>query len=269
MTADFVPPLDACTLERLFVEDEASFRHVALYADLKQVLIDAGYGFRVLPPNLAGRWDRALLLNLTFWKAEAGEDVLVDRCLSADVVAHAAWHHLAARALSVTAGSSPSAASMILGESVASAFDLYLVGRLLGHAPDSTFLETQVPAMTEAADAAGLDATEFETLLQEAAADPERAFAELRELLFDAAMGLLACKGIDEGHGVLARLDSRRFAPLLSRYELSNWVLHARAFACRDEGANARALAIERELRGAAVPLDWLEKHWVQPALKG
>ena len=42
---------------------------------------------------------------------------------------------------------SQSPEGFLLGESIASAFDMYLVGRLLGHSPDASFLETQVPAM--------------------------------------------------------------------------------------------------------------------------
>src|ERR1019366_9879676 len=176
-------------LDDLVIDDEASFRHVGLYADLKEILRRDGYEFRVLPASSEGRWDRALLLNLTFWASGTGGDVLVDDHLSADVVAHVAWHHLASRALP----SPPSAEALFLGEAIASAFDVYLVGRLLGHAPRSTFLATQVPAMADAAGAAGLSAEGFEVLLERIAADPERAFEELRELLYDATSALFGC----------------------------------------------------------------------------
>ena len=125
------------SVNELTIEDERSFRHVGLYADLKEVLFRAKYPFRVLPEGLAGRADRALLLNLTFWGAEAGGDVLESDTLPADVVAHAAWHHLAAKALPTIAGAAPSVDALFLGEAIASAFDVYLVGRLLGHAKSS------------------------------------------------------------------------------------------------------------------------------------
>src|SRR5678815_2810761 len=83
----------------LTIEDEASFRHVGLYADLKEIVERADYTFRVLPDGLRGRWDHALLLNLTFWGAKGGGDVLTDETIAADVVAHVAWHHLSAAAL--------------------------------------------------------------------------------------------------------------------------------------------------------------------------
>ena len=61
-------PFTLCSLSQVTIEDEASFRHVGLYADLKEVLRRANYRFRILPAQLAGRWDRALLLNLMVTK---------------------------------------------------------------------------------------------------------------------------------------------------------------------------------------------------------
>lgn len=264
------PKFSECTIERLTIDDEPAFRHVGLYADLKEILRRAGYRFRVLPPGLAGRWDRALLLNLTFWGADAGGDVLVDRHLPADVVAHAAWHYLASRALGAAPGAPQSPEALFLGEAIASAFDVYLVGRLLGFAADSSFLETQVPAMAEAAEGAGLSAADFSALLHCIAREPERAFAELRELLWDATLALLACGSAEEALVALAPFDEHRFGPLLHRYELSNWVLYARAYG-RAAGTApaevARVLAVDRALREAPVALDWLTAEWVLPAL--
>jgi hypothetical protein len=260
------PAFQSLTLDDLTIEDEASYRHVALYDDLKQILRRASYRFRVLPPSYAGRWDRALLLNLTFWGASAGGDVLESATLPADVVAHVAWHHLAVRALGGP-GERPTAEGLFLGEAIASAFDVYLVGRLLGHAPRSTFLETQVPAMADAAEAAGVSEDGFDALLQGVVRDPERAFEDLRQLLFDVSTALLACQDADEALATLARFDAHRFAPLLHRYELSNWVLYARAHAPGALGPDPRARAIDAALREDAVALDGLLTRWVTPAL--
>src|SRR5260370_42368277 len=101
----------------------------------------SGYLFRIHPEG-PERWDRAHLLNLTFWNA-AGGDVLEGRRIAADVVTHAAWHHLAALALGPERGARPSMEALFLGESIASAFDISLVGRRLAQAPRSSFLETQ------------------------------------------------------------------------------------------------------------------------------
>ncbi len=250
-------------LQELTIEDEPSFRHVGLYAELKAVLRRDRYVFRVLPESYRDRWDRALFLNLTYWGANAGGDVLVRDALPADVVAHAAWHHLAAREFASPDGAPMSAEAMFLGESVASAFDVYLVGRLLGHAPDSTFLETQVSAMADATDAAGLTEQAFEQMLQRITEAPEQAFEQLRQLLFDASLTLYASDSVDAALAALTSLDSHPFAALLHHYELSNWVLYARAYA--KAGTEDRALAVDRELRASTDSLTWLAKHWLSP----
>jgi hypothetical protein len=251
------------TIAALTIEDERSFRHVALYADLKEILRRDRYRFRILR-GPAATWDRALFLNLTFWSPDAGGDILVSDRIAADVVTHVAWHHLAARALKGRAGAAPSVESLFLGEAIASAFDLYLVGRLLGHAPRSEFLATQIPAMSDAAESAGVTADEFAALLGAIAGDPDRAFSDLRALLFDASVALHACKTAEHAARTLATFDAHRFGPLLHRYELANWVLYARAYGrpVADRGARA----VDRALRRKG--LAWLTAEWVAPALE-
>ena len=261
--------MDELAIDELVIDDEHSFRHVALYADLKEVLRRAKYRFRVLPAKGPPRWDRALFLNLTFWGARGGGDVLESDHLAADVVAHVAWHHLAASAFAGgAAGDSPPSADLLfLGEAIASAFDVYLVGRLLGHAPESSFLETQVPAMADAADAAGLSEAGFEALLEDIARDPDLAFEDLRQLLTDATRALTSCAGADDALVALSSFDGHRFAALLHRYELSNWVLYARAHASAALGPDPRVRAFDRALRAEKTPLDWLASAWIAPAI--
>lgn len=257
---------DERKIDALVIDDEKPFRHVAIYEDLKKTLQNAGYTFRVMPKDSAARWERALLLNLTFWGASDGGDVLVDDHLPADVVAHAAWHHLAARALESKDGSPLSAEALFFGEAIASAFDVYLVGRLLGHSPDSSFLESQVAAMADAAFAAGVSEDDFENLLDGIAKDPERAFEELRQLLFDASCDLMACADATAALNVMEKHDAHRFGPLLHHYELSTWVLYARAYARHALGADERVRTIDRELRGENDSVEFLRKRWMTPS---
>ena len=86
-------------LDELTITDEASFAHVALYARLKNALREAKYPFHVAAQGTPVSWDRATFLNLTFWSAEEGADVLCENSIPADVVAHVAWHHLATKQL--------------------------------------------------------------------------------------------------------------------------------------------------------------------------
>lgn len=248
-------PLRRVTLDQLAIRDERAFRHIGLYDALKQRLLDDRFEFCVVPPGES--WRRVLFLNLTFWNAAEPSDVLEDATIDADVVCHAAWHHLARKALHDIG----TADALFLGESIASAFDIYLVGRTLGHVKSSSFLDTQVPAMAAVAKDAGLSAKGFEALLATVAADPERAFEDLRQLLFDAATMLVGCDGLDAGVAALERFRGHRFAALLHHYEVSNWVLYGRAYA--KGTTDARVVAMDRALREASVSLDWLEARWL------
>ena len=258
--------LRTLTLKDLTIDDERSFRHVGIYETLKDVLLRDAVSFRVPEAgSRAATWDRVVFLNLTFWGTNEPADVLADEHIPADVVAHVAWHHLARKALGP---SSSTADGLFLGESIASAFDLYLVGRLLGHSPNAEFLETQVPALAAAAEAAGLPSRHFEALLGTIVEDPERAFEDLRELLFDATTSLVGASGVDDAVERLGQFDGHRFSPLLHHYEISNWVLYARAYAARGLEPDPRVRQIDTQLRSAGgtplVGLEWLEKNWIQ-----
>jgi hypothetical protein len=252
--------LRTLTLDDLTLRDEPALRHIGLYDTLKQLVRADGLRFRAPAPGSAhASWDRALFLNLTFWNASNPSDVLVDDTLDADVVCHVAWHHAARKALGADG---MSADALFLGESIASAFDLYLVGRTLGR-PPCDFLETQVPAMAEAASRAGMSDEDFAELLTSVADDPERAFEDLRALLFDVASSLVQAASVDEATAALDRFAGHRFIALLHHYELSNWILYARAYAARALAPDEEVRAVDRALREAPVSLDWLERHWL------
>ncbi len=252
--------LESCTLDDLEIDDEKSFRHVALYEALKSVLRTDRYRFLVPAGGGEGSWSRTLFLNLTYWSPSAEGDVLAGPHLDADVVAHVAWHHVAKKALANVA---PCAGGLFLGESIASAFDVYLVGRLLGHAPESSFLETQVPAMVDAAVESGASERDVQALLDAVVKDPERAFEDLRELLFDAALALAACTDPREADAVLDRFASHRFACFLHHFELSTWVLYAKAYAPAPAACGEAVRAIDASLRSAPDALAWLESTWL------
>jgi hypothetical protein len=264
-------PLHSASLDDLTIDDRSAFTAVALYLRLEDFLRRSGHRFLIPETDEALSWDRALFLNLTYWNAEAGGDVLTEARLPADVVAHAAWHELCARQLapSPATGGPASAEALFFGESIASAFDLYLVGRLLPRAPDCDFITTQVPIMTECAAEAGLPEAAFAALLEEVARQPERAFEDLRALLLDAALALAACRTAPEAQAALEALTGRRFAPLLHHYQLSNWILYARAYAPGRAAPDAAVRAVDRQLREAPVSLDWLDANWLAPALAG
>lgn len=258
-------PLRSVSLDDLQIDDEASFAHVALYAQLKRVLRGAGHHFRVPAPNTQLSWDRAVFLNLTFWSGAEGADVLCDDHIAADVVAHVAWHHVVAKELAQLVPGAPCADAQLFAESIASAFDLYLVGRLLRNCPDSDFIATQVSIMGEAAEQAGLSEAGFAELLDAVAEDPERAFEDLRSLLLDVSRALLACGDAMQAQQVLERFAGHRFESLLHHYQLSNWVLYSRAYAATAPDQERAVRELDAALRAAPVSLDWLSRNWLWP----
>lgn len=258
-------PFRGVALDELIIDDEEAFDKLPLYAGLKRTLRDSGHRFLVPAAGSESSWDRSLFLNLTFWSAEEGADVLCNDHIPADVVAHAAWHHVVARELARAAGpGAPSSAALFFAESIASAFDLYLVGRLLPVAPDSSFIETQIPIMQEAAAEAGLPGPGFQALLESICADPERAFEELRTLLFDVTTAVAACRGPLEAAEALERNDGHRFAPLLHHYQLSNWILYARAYATDTPERVQAVHRFDELLRQSNGTVAWLQRNWLE-----
>lgn len=258
-------------LADLTIEDAASFRHVGLFHALCRVVTEAGLSFLVPAgekgPTSTIAWDRALLLNLLFWEPGTS-DVLTSRSIPADVVMHVAWHALGDRFVE------PSVEGHLLVESIASAFDVYLVGRLLGHAPDSEFLASQVPRMTEVALEAGVDEPAFEALLEGLTREPERSFEELRRLLYEVSLALVEPMSPEAACARLEAFDQRPLAPLLHHFELPTWVLRARleqrAPAAPDKPTGrVSAQELDRVLRAEPDALAWLEKRWVDGALAG
>lgn len=252
------------SLGELTIDDDAVLANIALYRGLRRHMKDAHYRFRVAVPGTTVSWDRALFLNLTYWSATDGADVLCDDHLPADVLAHSALHHIVNQKLAPSAeGHAPSAAASFFGESIASAFDLYLVGRLLENAPGSDLIATQLPLMADSALQAGLSAEGFDLLIQGVQRGPEQAFEDMRVLLFDVAVALHACDGADDALAVFTRFSGHRFACLLHHLELSNWVLHARGHARPHAAQDDAVRGFDQALRAAPCSLDWLAEHWI------
>ena len=104
----------------------------------------------------------------------------------------------------------------------------------------------------------------YRALLESVAGNPERAFEDLRALLFDVATALVRCDRLSRAAEILAGFDAHRFAPLLHHYELSNWILSTRASGSAP-APDPVARAVDAALRSAPVSLDWLEQRWVRP----
>jgi hypothetical protein len=257
-------PLRTVALDHLIIDDESSFNSIALYPRLKAALRRSGHRFYLPDGGAPTSWDRALFLNLTFWSGEEGADILVDEHLPADVVTHIAWHHLVGERLARAAGAARSPTAMLFAESIASAFDLHMLGRLWRQAPGAEFVTTQVPIMSEAAQEAGMSDDDFANLMTDISNDPDRAFEDLRQLLFDASTALVGCRDAVQAQAVLERFAGHRLEPLLHHYQLSNWILYARAYTTPAPAVDEVVRSFDTTLRQAPVALAWLADNWVE-----
>ena len=260
----------AVSIDDLIIEDEPSFASIELYPRLKAALRQSGHRFFVPADGDSASWDRTVFLNLTYWGGPHSGDVLCDAHIPADVIAHTAWHHLAGVAVARAAGgagtddaAAPSAQGLLFGESIASAFDLYLVGHLLARAPQSDFIVSQMPIMAEAAENAGLSPREFSALMETVSRDPERAFEDLRALLLEVTQALLHAADAPAAQKVLERFEAHRFHPLLHHYQLSNWILYARAYSRLGTGDDPGVATLDATLRSAPSSLGWLVANWL------
>ena len=273
--------LRAVTLDELTIDDEPSVAQVPLYGQLKRALRRSGHRFLIPGAGAGLSWDRALFLNLTYWSGQpaaaravegvegvedGGADVLCDDHIAADEIGHMAWHHVVGRELARQVpgpAAPPSAEALFFSESIASAFDLYLIGRLLTEAPDSDFITTQVPLIADRAHDAGLSRAAFARLLEAVGREPERAFEDMRALLLDVANALLVCRGPEEAQRALEGFVGHRFEPLLHHFEISNWILYARAYGMHAPGPDAIVRRVDALLRDAPTALGWLAEHWI------
>lgn len=248
-------------LQDLEIADEAAYAGFPLWAKLKARLeAHRVEMFLADPEGPLAHWAATALINHTMRLPKGATEILHDRRVPADALMHTAWHHAGLFAMGNLAGS---AEGLLLGEAVASAFDAYIVGSLLHTESERpSALDTQVPAMAEVAAAASGSPEDFEALLHRMAEDPEGSFEELRELLFDVSIGLLYAEGVDEAEEVISSSHGHVFAPILHHYDLSIWVLYARAYGT-DVQEHAGLRKIDARLRAEAHPLEWLEAHWL------
>ena len=79
-------------------------------------------------------------------------------------------------------------------------------------------------------------------------------------------MALFQCTDAKEAQAALESFVGHRFASLLHHFQLSAWVLYARAYGSADPNTDATGAIrqLDVALRQAPVSLDWLESNWAQ-----
>ena len=249
--------MQSVPVSELTIVDEQSFETLALYRALRTRMDEADPVFLITDPN-GDEGERARLLNLGFWDPSSFMEVLTEPVITADQLAHNALHHCGYGALGDAARSLE---GLLLVESIASAMDIYWLGRLLAEAPYAEFLESQVPAISEAASGAGASSEEFADLLQLAAENPPKAFGDLRSVLFDTALGLTRAVDVHEADRVLREQSTHQWSVLTHHYAITNWILFARINGSHTSDTKS-VLDLDQRLRGVKNPVTELQSIW-------
>jgi hypothetical protein len=74
---------------------------------------------------------------------------------------------------------------------------------------------------------------------------------------------LLKCGNACDAERTLESFAAHRFESLLHHYQLSNWVLYARAYGAGAPDQERAVQELDATLRAATVSLDWLTGHWL------
>lgn len=172
---------------------------------------------------LEGQVGRARLVNLLAWDPSDHLEYLDNNSIEADQVLHFAMHQLAEH----TWGSAR-AVDLITAEALASAVDIYLLGKLAEAGEEPGFL-------IDTLDSWGFfyeqyaDEDRLKQLLQNMIDDPFASFQRLTRFLIKATLPLLR---LNDGTALskhLAECEAEDFYPLLHHYNVTNWVLAVRA----------------------------------------
>ena len=163
----------------------------------------------------------------------------------------------------------PSAAALFLAESIASAFDLYLVGRLVPTAARVRVRhDAGSPRWRNVPATPGCPSRSSRRCSRRSCAEPERAFEDLRGAAVrrgDRAAGVPRRRpGPGGPRGLRRSPASRRCCTIIGSRTGSS--MRARMRPC-PFGSDAVASEVDRALREAPVSLDWLDSHFVEAAV--
>lgn len=247
----------------LEIVDDELLQAVPHYDVLKAVVAASGVAFRVMPEEASARSDQALLLNVVFWDASLVDDVIERPAVGAYSLPHIAWHYLASRELRRAGSAALSVDAQILGEAIASAFDLFTLGHLLRAAPTHALTKALVDGVQGPALAAGRSLDVLRGLLAGVRDEPEAAFADLRELLFVATRALYDAETSSDAFEVLQQVDEHPLGCVFFRHRVADWLLQIRASkgAAEDPETQAFAAALGEQ----PAPIAWLLERWLRP----
>jgi hypothetical protein len=162
----------------------------------------------------------ARLLNLLCWDAASGTEFLDDQEMPADQAIHMAIHQVIERDLGSTTPE-----HMLLAETIASASDLYLLGKLAKAGEETAFVTETMESFSFYYETYAAKAEHLETLLQAVLTSPFMAMSQVADFLFET--GLLLFQPLSNAEALRA-CTAHAFYPLIHHYNITNWIMAIR-----------------------------------------
>ena len=163
----------------------------------------------------------ARLINLVHWDVDARREYVDGTGIHADQVIHLAVHHV----LSHLSGSDTPHA-MLFAECLASATDLYLVGKLARVGHETDFVRDTLESFGMYYDMYAGDENAMETLITSLVDAPFQAMVRAADYLYRFG-GRLLNPTVE--YVPLRDMESHYYYPLTHHYNMANWMLTIRA----------------------------------------
>lgn len=165
----------------------------------------------------------ARLVNLLFWRAGERREYVDGSALYADQVIHLALHQLVDTLVS---RSHPRGS--LFAECLASASDVYLLGKLMGGGEETDFLRDTLASFGTYYEMYAHGEGDLERIIRQLRDDPFAAMTGLASFLEFFCLTLLESDTGEEARQKLLPLTTHRFYPLVHHYHTANWVLSLR-----------------------------------------
>lgn len=163
----------------------------------------------------------ARLVNLLHWDASENLEYLDGEGVLADQIIHFAVHHVMNRFNQCN-----TAKGMLFAECMASAADVYLVGKLSQAGEETDFLQDTLESFSTYYEMYAVDETHLELMLSTILEQPFKAMMDLANYLFQFGSALL---GAQPDLEKLIQLQEHFSYPLVHHYNISNWILTIRS----------------------------------------
>ena len=185
----------------------------------------------------------ARIANLLLWEAGKGQEFIDGHGIYADQLIHSAIHQLLEHVLG-----SKHPLNMLFAECLASASDIYLLGKLSQAGQETDFLHDTLESYGSYYELYAHQDEDFVTTLNAIRRKPFETMIALADYLFEFCEPLLYPQTVRDSTLPLVMAERCHFYPLVHHYNISNWILTIRGKHAKPPSAPPAALDAIRAL---------------------